>query len=74
MILFFKKLCFTAIFNSSLFLLLLIGIQNSSNTKKVNLLFNETIQLPIGFIVGSSFILGSILGNFIVFDMNNESK
>ena len=72
MILFIKKLLFIAIFNSSLFLLLLIGIQNSSNKNKVNLLFNETIELPISFIVGSSFILGSILGSFIQFDMNNE--
>jgi len=72
MSLFFKKLFFTAIFNSSLFVLLLIGIQNSSNKTKVDFLMNETIELPISFIVGSSFILGSILGNFIVFNMNNE--
>ena len=72
MSLFFKKLFFTAIFNSSLFVLLLIGIQNSSNKNKVDFLINETIELPISFIVGSSFILGSILGNFIFFNMNNE--
>ena len=67
-----KKLFFTAIFNSCLFLLLFIGIQNSSNKSKVNTLINETIELPISFIVGSSFILGSILGSFIVFNINNE--
>jgi len=67
-----KKLFFTVFFNSSLFVLLLIGIQNSSNRNKVNLLVNETIELPISFIVGSSFILGSILGNLLVIDMNNE--
>lgn len=72
MSLFFKKLFFSAIFNSSLFLLLLIGIQNSTNKHKIDLIFNETIELPISFIAGSSFILGSILGNFIVFDMKNE--
>ena len=66
-----KKLFFIVIFNSSLFLLLFIGIQNSSNKSKVNLLVEETIELPISFIVGSSFILGSILGSFIVFKMNN---
>ena len=70
--LFVKKLFFTVLFNSSLFMLLLIGIQNTSNKTKVNLLVNETIELPISFVVGSSFILGSILGNFIIFDMNNE--
>ena len=72
MSLFIKKLFFTGIFNTCLFLLLFIGIQNSSEKSKVDLLVNETIKLPIGFIVGSSFILGSIFGNFIVFDINNE--
>ena len=67
-----KKLFLAVIFISCLFLALIIGIQNSSNKQKVNLLINETIELPISFIVGSSFILGSILGNFIVFDFNNE--
>ena len=65
-----KKLFLSAIFNSCLFLLLFIGIQNSSNKSKVDLLIDETIELPISFIVGSSFILGSILGCFLVF--NNE--
>ena len=70
MSLFIKKLFFTAIFNSCLFALLFIGIQNSSNKSKVDLLMRESIELPIGFIVGSSFILGSIFGTFFVF--NNE--
>ena len=70
--LFIKKLFFTAIFNSCLFALLFIGIQNSSNKSKVDFLINETIELPISFLVGSSFILGSILGNFFDFNMNNE--
>jgi predicted secreted protein len=70
MSLFIKKLFFTAIFNSCLFALLFIGIQNSSNKSKVKLLTSESIELPISFIVGSSFILGSISGSFFVF--NNE--
>ena len=67
-----KKLFFALIFNSCLFLALFIGIQNSSNKSKVNLLIEETIELPISFIVGSSFILGSILGSFLVLDMDSE--
>ena len=70
MSLFIKKLFFTVIFNSCLFALLFIGIQNSSNKSKVELLISESIELPISFIVGSSFILGSIFGSFFVF--NNE--
>ena len=67
-----KKLFYSAIFNSCLFAILFIGIQNSSNKSKVDLLINKTIELPISFVVGSSFILGSILGSFIEFNMNNE--
>ena len=70
--LFIKKFLFTVIFNSCLFALLFIGIQNSSNKSKVDLLINETIELPISFVVGSSFILGSILGSFIDFNINKK--
>ena len=65
-----KKFLLTVIFNSCLFIVLFIGIQNSSDKNKVDFLIDETIELPISFIVGSSFILGSILGTFLVF--NNE--
>ena len=67
-----KKLFFTAIFNSCLFVLLFIGIQNSSNKSRVELLIDETIELPISFIAGSSFILGSVLGSFFAFNLHNE--
>ncbi len=60
-----RKLFFTISFNSILFLILLIGIQNSSVKNKVNFVFNETIELPVSFIIGSSFISGSILGSLI---------
>ncbi len=74
MSLFIKKLLHSAIFNSCLFMVLFIGIQNSSNKSKVDFLINETIELPIGFLVGSSFILGSILGSFVDFNMINNKK
>ena len=67
-----KKLFFTAIFNSCLFMLLFIGIQNSSNKSEVDLLIEETIELPISFIMGSSFILGSILGSIVSFNIKHE--
>ena len=70
--LFIKKLFHSAIFTSCLFAILFIGIQNSSNKSKVDFLINETIELPISFLVGSSFIVGSILGSFIEFSVNNE--
>ena len=59
----FNKLIFSITFNSCLFLLLIIVIQNSTNKSKVNFLMNETVKLPISFIVGSSFIGGSLMGS-----------
>ena len=59
----FKKIGLVIIHNFSLFLMLIIGIQNSTNKSKVNLIFNETVALPISFIIGVSFISGSLLGN-----------
>ena len=47
--------------------MLIIGIQNSSNKNKVNFLLNESVELPVSFIVGVSFISGSIIGSFINF-------
>ena len=67
-----KKLFLSVIFNSCLFLALFIGIQNSSTKSKVNLFFEDTIELPISFIVGTSFIVGSILGSFLVVDRINK--
>ena len=61
----FKKIFFSITFNSCLFLLLIIGIQNSSNKRKINLFKKDTVALPISFIVGISFITGSITGSFV---------
>tara|TARA_A100001035_G_scaffold156237_1_gene123341 strand:- start:3209 stop:3367 length:159 start_codon:yes stop_codon:yes gene_type:complete len=51
---------------------MIISIQNSSNKSKVNLLFNETINLPVSFIVGVSFISGSIFSNLFFFSPNKN--
>ncbi len=61
----FKKILFSLIFNLVLFTILTIGLQNSSNKKKVNLFMYESVELPVGFILGVSFISGSILGALI---------
>ena len=68
-----KKIIFATTFNSSLFLLLMIGIQNSSYKSKVNFLINETVKLPISFVIGSSFIGGSIIGSFFNINLSNKS-
>ena len=67
-----KKIFFSTIFNSCLFTLLMIGLQNNSNKSNVNLLTDETVKLPIGFIVGTSFITGSIIGSFFTLRLTNK--
>ena len=69
-----KKIFFMVIFNSCLFSILVIGLQNNSNKNKVNFLNGETVKLPLGFIVGSSFIAGSIIGNVFNFGLDNKNK
>ena len=43
----------------------MIGIQNGSSKKNVDLIINKTVDLPIGFIVGMSFISGSFIGSLL---------
>ena len=70
----FKKFIFSITFNSCLFLLLIIGIQNSSSKSEVNLFKKETIALPISFIVGISFITGSMIGSLVPIIFFNKKK
>ena len=58
-----KKIIFALTFNVSLFLLLMVGIQNSTESRKLNLILSQTIKLPIAFIIGVSFISGSLTGS-----------
>ena len=50
----------------------MIGIQNNTNSRKVNFVLGETIKLPTGFIVGISFISGSITGSLININLFKE--
>ena len=72
MIVFFKKVLFTITLNSALFLLLIIGIQNSQNRSKVKLIIGETVSLPISFIIGISFISGSLTGSLLTINLSNK--
>ena len=72
MFLLLKKFIFAITFNSSLFIILMIGIQNISNKTKVNLLIGESVRLPISFVTGIIFIAGSLTGSFLRIDLSNE--
>ena len=72
MMILFKKVLFIITLNSALFLLLIIGIQNSSNRSKVKLLIGETVSLPLSFIIGISFISGSVSGSLLTINFNRN--
>ena len=72
-----KQLKFTitnTLINFSMFTLLIIGMQNSSISKTVNLIFFETIKLPISFITGTSFIFGSISGSIVSLSFKKDNE
>ena len=71
---FLKKIIFTLTFNVSLFLLLIIGIQNSSESRRVNLILKQTVKLPIAFIIGVSFISGSLTGSTLTSTFMNQKQ
>mgnify|MGYP001487869323 CR=1 FL=1 len=72
--LYLRKILFSITFNSSLFLLLMVGIQNSENSRKVNLILTETIRLPISFIIGLTFISGSLTGSIVSTSFTNQKQ
>ena len=72
MLVLLKKALFIITLNSALFLLLIIGIQNSSNKSKVKMIIGETVILPISFIIGISFISGSVSGSLLTIDFRSK--
>ena len=74
MLLFFKKIFFTITLNSALFLILIIGIQNSSNRNKVKFIIGESVDLPVSFLVGMSFITGSVYGSLLTINFRDKKE
>ena len=71
---FLKKIILALTFNVSLFLLLMVGIQNSSESRRVNLILKQTVKLPIAFIIGVSFISGSLTGSTLANTFMNQKQ
>ena len=68
-----KKIFFVVIYNTSLFIILIIGIQNNKNKSNINLLGIKTVNLPISFIIGTSFISGSIMGSLVNLNLKKNN-
>ncbi len=56
--------------NFTLFLSLLFIIQNSQDKKMVIFLNKESVKMPISFVIGTSFVSGSICGGLIFSILN----
>ena len=67
-----RKLFFIFALNFSMFLLIMIATQNSLEKRKVNFMLGETISLPVGFIMGVSFLSGSITSGILTFKSHNK--
>ena len=53
---------------------LCLGSQNLGKKYSLDLLINETVALPIGFLIGTSFTLGLMSGGITsVLIMNNDN-
>ena len=65
MIYLIRKIIFSFSINFCFLMILILGIQNSGIKNKVKFLGNESVDLPLSFIVGISFIGGSITGIFV---------
>ncbi len=61
-------------FNIFCFLFLIVGLQNYAQREKINLIFFETVFLPVPFIMGSSFIIGSTLGGIFLGSIDLSKK
>ncbi len=56
-----------------LILFLCLGSQNLNKRHSLNFLFNKTVPLPVGFLVGTSFTLGVVTGGITsVLMVNNK--
>ena len=70
----FKKVFFCITLNSVLFLFLIISIQNSQNKSKIDFIIAESINLPTSFIIGMSFISGSIIGCVLPIEFRKNKR
>ena len=68
----YRRIFFSITYNFCLFFILLVGIQNSSNKTQVSFVEMETVELPVSFIVGVSFLAGSILGSLIPYNLRDK--
>ena len=73
---FFKSKLLTLNIGTAILLIffLCLGSQNLSNKYSLNFLFNKTVELPIGFLIGTSFTFGLMSGGLTSVLMINSNE
>tara|TARA_B100001287_G_scaffold266098_1_gene259677 strand:+ start:536 stop:772 length:237 start_codon:yes stop_codon:yes gene_type:complete len=56
---------YSLLINIFLLFFIIFAIQNSQEKKVAKIFNKETIELPISFILGTSFVAGSISSSFV---------
>ena len=69
-----KFLLINLMVNFIIFLLLFIGIQNANTQNRVKFLKMKSIELPVGFILGLNFVIGSAIGSALVIIPRNDQN
>ena len=57
-----------------LVLFLCLGSQNLEKRYKLNFLINESVQLPVGFLIGASFSLGFLTGGITAISLTTNKR
>ena len=69
-----KLLIISFFINFLILSLIYLGIQNSNTKKPVHFLSFKSVELPVGFLLGLSFIVGSTTGSTLIVLNNKNSK
>ena len=61
--------------NFVIFSLLFLGVQNANKKNAINFLSYQSVEMPVGFILGVSFILGTTTGSLpVLFSKNSKDN
>tara|TARA_Y100000589_G_C27138255_1_gene623495 strand:+ start:553 stop:777 length:225 start_codon:yes stop_codon:yes gene_type:complete len=69
-----KNISINFLTNLMFFILIIFCIQNSNSKRTFDFLSLKTIPLPVSFIVGTSFVVGSLNGGLIANYFNKNKN
>ena len=61
--------------NFVMFSLLFLGVQNANKKNAINFFSYQSVEMPVGFILGLSFIFGTTIGGLpLLFSENSKDN